>query len=602
MVESGSHWLLFRKTEMGEIDPRDFETAWLQAAVQAIPDSFILVDEAGNYLKIVGGTDGALESLPTRVVGKNVRDVFDEQRADDILSFLHSVVTSDRPIVYNVSVPSSAGPHQYESRGMKTDLTINGLRVAVVVARDITRQVQDEKNIHDLSLYDKLTSLPNRRLFFDRLLHAEISCVKSRQYGAVILVDLDGLGRINESAGYSAGDEIIRLTAERLSRVSEDLTVARLGGDEFVVLLEQITSEQNVAASICEKQAERILSIFDSPFGVGSEFYFIGACVGISLFKESKATDEIMKQASTAMRSAKSVGQNAIRFFDPNLQSIVSERVKMEQELHLAINRDELCIHYQPQFDADGRIVGLEALLRWRHPQRGLLTPDVFLSAADSAGLFLQIEKWVTKSVCKQLAEWGKRAYMRDVRVSVNVSGVELYNSDFSGELIVELGRVGANPRMLTIELVESILLADVSKARHHMTRLRNEGVNFTLDDFGTGYSSLSYIQKFDLDAVKIDKSFVSGLPYDKSSVAIIRSIVALAENFNFRIVAEGVETNEQRVSLQRLGCTHFQGFLCCGALAPDDVEILVIKKNQTKIFGPNHSHLSFNQVESSFQ
>ena len=571
-------------------DSQEFERAWLQAAVKAIPDSLILVDEDGNYLKVAGGDQVLRKSLPNRVEGKNVRDVFDAQAADRIVAWLGKVVESTEPQTHAFSFPVEGRSLQYESRGMPTDLVVNGKRVAVVVGRDVSRQVEDERSIRSLSLYDRMTGLPNRRLFFDRLRHAEFAGARDGEFSAVLIVDLDGLGRINELSGHSVGDELIRLTGLRLRDIfDEGVTVARLGGDEFAILLEGLSASKDAAAARAEKFAERIIGGFALPYdisGVDSgalprsamagRHVFIGGCVGITLFNAPHGVNEIMMQASSAVRSAKQVSQNAIRFFDPDWQKLIGCRVKMEQELHKSFANHELKLLYQPKFDKNDHIFGVEALLRWEHPTYGTLSPDVFKDAAEYAGLFLQIEKWVARSVCEQLASWGDDHVMSDIAVSLNVSTAELYNDDFAGELISILNDTGADPKKLTIELVESMLLSDIEAARAHMRRLRDVGVKFALDDFGTGYSSLSYMQQLAIDEVKIDKTFVDGLPNDKGSLAIIRAIIALGKTFDFAITAEGVESEDQRAVLLDVGCQHFQGFLCSEALDPANLRMLV--------------------------
>ena len=429
---------------------------------------------------------------------------------------------------------------------------------------DITERKAAEENIKHLAYYDPLTGLPNRRLLMDWLQKALAASARAGRHGALLIIDLDNFKTLNDSLGHDVGDLLLQQIAQRLEPgVREGDTVARLGGDEFVVVLENLSEQPLEAASQVETIGEKILDILSQPYKLAGYDYRTTASIGATLFiGQQSSIEELLKQADIAMYQAKKVGRNNLRFFDPQMQETINWRVSLESELRIALEQQQFQLHYQIQVDSSRRPFGAEALLRWHHPERGLVLPAQFIPLAEESGLILPIGQWVLATVCAQLKAWEQDGLTRDLSLAVNVSAQEFLQAEFVAQVQTCIQRHGINPKRLTLELTESLLLENMEDSISTMNALNEIGVQFSLDDFGTGYSSLQYLKQLPLDQLKIDQSFVRYITVDHSDKEIVRTIIAIAKSFNLDVIAEGVETEEQRQLLMGSGCTCHQGFL----------------------------------------
>ena len=443
---------------------------------------------------------------------------------------------------------------------------------------DITQSKASEEEIHALVYYDHLTGLANRRLLIERLRQALAHSNRDAWFGALMFIDLDDFKNINDLLGHHAGDELLTQAAARLSTaVREADTVARFGGDEFVVLVEQLPSDSVAAAAAARRLAEKLAEKMGSPYTISNQRHFCTASIGIAMFTDEVQTvEELMQSADLSMYEAKRQGKNQIRFFDPVMQQKVSERLQLEADLREALAQDQFDLHYQAQCDGDGRIEGVEVLARWQHPRRGSVPPGVFIPAAERSGYMPTLGRRLLEKACIQLGRWAGDPRFAALRLSLNVSAGQLYEPDFVAETRALLERTGYPADRLVFELTETMLISDMEAAIQTMEALRNMGIRFSIDDFGTGYSSLAYLQRLPLDELKIDRSFIHHLPDDASSLAIVRTIVALARTLGLRLIAEGVEAAPQRDSLAHEGCTSFQGYMFYRPVSIDAFEAAV--------------------------
>jgi diguanylate cyclase (GGDEF)-like protein/PAS domain S-box-containing protein len=445
----------------------------------------------------------------------------------------------------------------------------------VVSMTDITARKAAEDEIRSLAFYDPLTGLPNRRLLMDRLGHAMASAARHRKLGALLFVDLDHFKTINDTLGHDKGDLLLAQVAARLRGCIRGVdTVARLGGDEFVVLLEDLSKSSLEAASQAEAVGEKIVAALNQPYEIAGYTHHSSPSIGITVLGEHpEAIEEPLKRADVAMYQAKAAGRNTLRFFDPETQVAVAARAEMEAALREAVQAQQFTVHYQAQVNATGTTVGAEALVRWIHPQHGMVSPATFIPLAEETGVILPLGRWVLETACTQLQRWAAEPRMAHLTLSVNVSAREFLDRNFSAQVLQTLERTGANPLMLKLELTESLLLANVEDVITKMNALKDVGIGFSLDDFGTGYSSLSYLKRLPLNQLKIDQSFVRDILDDPNDAAIAKMVVALADSMGLNVIAEGVETREQRDLLAQLGCLSYQGYLFSKPLPLDAFE-----------------------------
>ncbi len=465
-------------------------------------------------------------------------------------------------------------------------LTITAVRDAagkvinyVGIFQDITERKSAEEKIRNLAFYDALTQLPNRRLLLDRLRQALASGSRNQRHGALLFVDLDNFKLLNDTQGHDIGDLLLTNVARRLQDcVREGDSVARLGGDEFVVMLENLDESPTEAANQAEMVAVKIHELLNQPYELGPVDHHSTPSIGVALFRDkSDAVDDLLKRADLAMYQAKASGRNTIRFFDPAMQAAVEARSALEAEMRHAILRGDFILHYQPQVRADGRITGVEALVRWRHPERGLILPHAFIALAEETGLIVPIGQQVLQQACEQLKAWSEQSAGAHLSMSVNVSARQFLHPDFVDMVLTTLDAAGIGAGSLMLEITESLLLENVDEAVTRMNTLKAHGLRFSIDDFGTGYSSLAYLKRLPLDELKIDRTFVADIEHDDNAAAICAAFISLANILGLQVVAEGVETEGQHHMLSRAHrCDTLQGYLFGKPMPAEAIDALL--------------------------
>jgi diguanylate cyclase (GGDEF)-like protein len=440
--------------------------------------------------------------------------------------------------------------------------------------RALQRLVKAHEEIRNLAFYDPLTGLPNRRQLLERLTNILSGNLRGARLRALLLVDLDDFKTLNDTLGHQTGDLLLQEVAQRLSTlIREADTVARLGSDEFVLILKELSEQPQVAATQAESIAEKILFLIGQPYMLAGRECLSTSSIGIALFGDrQESANEVLQQTDIALHQAKKVGRGNVRFFAPVLQVAVNARATLEEELRQAIKNNQFVLYYQPQVDR-GLVAGAEALIRWQHPQRGLLLPGEFISQAEETGLILPLGDWVLEAVCRQIAEWTQRKKMASISIAANISARQFRQPNFVARVLSVLRSSGASSSNLKLELTESMMVDNIEEVIAKMTELKAHGLRFSLDDFGTGYSSLSYLKRLPLEQLKIDRAFVRDILTDASSGAIAQTVISLSRALKLSVLAEGVETEEQRDYLIGLGCQAFQGYLFSRPLPAADFE-----------------------------
>jgi diguanylate cyclase (GGDEF)-like protein/PAS domain S-box-containing protein len=448
---------------------------------------------------------------------------------------------------------------------------------------DITKSKQAEREIKALAYYDPLTQLPNRRLMIDRINHAMAANTRSENNGALLFLDLDYFKTLNDTLGHDMGDILLQQVAIRLtSCIRENDTISRFGGDEFVVLLEDLSVLTIEAATQAEDIANKFLNAINQPFQLNSHNYTTSTSIGITLFNgHNSRVDELLKQADIAMYQAKNDGRNTIRFFNPQMQKNITAHAKLESELKQAIEQQQFQLYYQIQVDSYLNPIGCEALLRWIHPERGVIPPLDFILLAEQNGSIHAIGRWVIDAACSQLKLWQQDTLTCNLTLSVNVSAKQFHQPDFISQITTAVQRHNINPALLKLELTESLLLSDIEDTITKMKTLAEMNIQFSLDDFGTGYSSLQYLKKLPLYQLKIDKSFIDNIVVDSDDQSIVKTIIVMAHSLGFHVIAEGVETQAQQQLLLSQGCTHYQGYLYSKPVPVEEFEAFLRQLHQ---------------------
>ncbi len=434
---------------------------------------------------------------------------------------------------------------------------------------------RNEARINELAFYDQLTGLANRPLLTERIRLAVAGGMHSNQYNALLFIDLDSFKTINDTLGHDHGDALLQQVGKRLQAIvqAED-TVARFGGDEFVLLLQGISDSRDEAVKKVAFISRKVLSSVRAPIVINGVTCHCTASVGVALFgSQGITTEELLKQADLAMYQAKDAGRNTVRFFDPQMQMVVLERIALERELEDAIGLEQFVVHYQPQVNEANQVVGAEALIRWQHPTRGLIGPAEFIPQAEENGMIVRIGNWVLRQACAQLANWAEQPEFCGLSLAVNVSVRQFRESGFVRDVIAVVRQNGIDPSLLKLEITESQLALNMEEIISTMVELGNLGIRFSLDDFGKGYSSMTYLKLLPLDQLKIDGSFIRDLLTDSNDAAIAGTIIALSQSLGFTTVAECVESREQYNALLDMGCKTFQGYLFSPALSANDFE-----------------------------
>ena len=445
----------------------------------------------------------------------------------------------------------------------------------VITFHDVTDLRRANEEIEHLAFYDPLTGLPNRRLLLDRLGQALVLSQRSGKVGALLFLDLDHFKDLNDTLGHEVGDELLQEVAQRLlANVRVADTVARLGGDEFVVMLSELSTSTQEAAAMAQRIGEKILRGLSEPYLLRGHSHQGAVSIGATLFGASaQSAIELLRQADIAMYQVKARRGNALCFFDPKMQTAINDRAQLETDLRQALITQQLVLHFQPQASLQGEVVGAECLLRWQHPQRGMVPPGQFIAVAEESDLILHIGQWVLHSACTQLARWQEQPQWAHLQLSVNVSARQFRQSDFVHQVIETLQVTGARAHLLTLELTESLVLDNVEDAIDKMHQLRTKGVRFSVDDFGTGYSSLAYLTRLPLHQLKIDQSFVRNLGSRPSDDVIVQTIIGMGRNLDLEVIAEGVETEAQKAILAGHGCDLYQGYLLARPMPVADFE-----------------------------
>ncbi|TVT58031.1 MAG: EAL domain-containing protein [Sedimenticola thiotaurini] len=488
---------------------------------------------------------------------------------------------------HNQSLVESLGSEVVQRKAIQEELELHKLHLEHQVAlrteeltrsnenlqKEIQIRTQAEKNLQHLAHHDTLTNLPNRLLLDARLDHAIKRAHRNKSKLAVLFLDLDNFKHINDSLGHSAGDQLLQKVTERLSDATrEDDTIARLGGDEFVVLMEAVKDTTDI---IC--LAQKILDHINKPFEVNGESIFTGCSIGISLYPtdgDSPAT--LLRNADAAMYRTKDEGRNSYNFYTQEMTATAYDRIILEGSLRRAIEHDELTVYYQPQkLLSEGRIVGLEALVRWIHPELGVLPPGRFLPVAEATGLIVPLGEWVLRHACLQMVKWKKAGLPIDV-IAVNLAGKQIRRRDLVMIIKQTLQETGCKPEWLELEVTEGFIMSETQDSISALNQLRELGIQLAIDDFGTGYSSLSYLKKLPIDRLKIDRSFVQDLETDSDDAAIVRAIVSLGKSLQLQITAEGIETPFQEAFLADLGCELGQGYLYSQPVPCEQIEALI--------------------------
>jgi diguanylate cyclase (GGDEF)-like protein/PAS domain S-box-containing protein len=538
----------------------------LQAILNNMVDGVITISEYGAIESFNKAASSMFGYAEAEVLGKNLAMLMPEPHRSGHDGYLqHYRETGEARVV---GIAREVQGQRRDGTMFPISLSVSrvvrkGKPTFVGLVRDITQRRQDEEEIRRLAFYDPLTALPNRRLLMDRLKQALVTSERTGQHGALMFLDLDHFKQLNDNLGHVIGDELLMQVAQRIRAcVREGDSVARFGGDEFVVLLEALSLHAGEAATQAESVAKIVVAL-GKPYFLREHRCSSTPSVGIVIFleDEEETRDELIKKADAAMYQAKAAGRNTVRFFDPVMQAAAASRSAMENDIRNGIANGEFLLHYQVQVDNTGRTLGVEALVRWKHPQRGLVSPAQFIPLAEESGLILPLGQWVLQVACKQLVQWAHHPVSAQWTIAVNVSALQFAQADFVHQLFATLDETGANPHLLKLELTESMLVHDVDDIIVKMTAVKARGPSFSLDDFGTGYSSLSYLKLLPLDQLKIDQSFVQDLHSDANATSIARTVVALGHNLGLRVIAEGVETAAQRDALHSFGCDAYQGY-----------------------------------------
>lgn len=537
------------------------------AFTQVMPDLVLILSEQGEYVDVYGSSEDLLYSTMKEMKGHNVNDILPSKDAQPIMAVIEKTLATNEIQVFEYELDVKKGNIVFEGRTAPVEhyqSETSSSRHVLWVARDITQRKLAEKEIESLAYYDPLTKLPNRRTLNERLDIVVEKIKRSGETGALLFLDIDDFKRLNDSLGHSSGDELLVEVARRLGAViRKSDTLARLGGDEFVVLLEYIGDDSEQANIESSTVAQKIHDLFDEKFKVGSLRFQISCSIGICLIEGTGITaNNILKFADTAMYRSKSKGGNSYSFYDPELQTLLDRKIELETEILKALENREFCAYFQPQVNIAGKVIGAEALIRWIHPDKGVITPCEFIPLAEQFGLIQRLQNIVLIDICRLLNKLGSDLNGEDFKVSINISSSQFKSSQLKSELLNIVHDYNVTPTQITLEITESMLAHDVEHTVQQMNELKSEGFTFSIDDFGTGYSCLAYLHAYPVKELKIDKSFIDRISDGESGLSIVKTIINLANNLGIGIVAEGVETKEQFNILERCNIDSIQGYL----------------------------------------
>lgn len=557
----------------------------MHAVFQAIPDQLFHLDSDGRVVSYRLGLSSHYYLKQDRLINQYLKDVTDIEVAEKFDVSIKQVLEQRSSKHFEFVIVHERKVYYYEVRMMPLKH-----QAVIALVRDITERKLSEEQIAFLAYHDSLTELPNNRLFKERLQHGISQAERHNKMLAVMFLDLDRFKLINDTIGHSAGDELLKVTSNRLLEAvrktdsvalnvaGSNNSVARLGGDEFTILLEDVVNLQAVVHI-----AERIIESVSMPMMLERQEVHISTSIGIAVYPDDgEQADEILRHADAAMYHAKSQGRNNFQFYTESMNKSSVELLALENNLHKAIENNQLCLYYQPQVSVvSGQLVGMEALIRWRHPEKGFISPGTFIPVAEETGMIMRIGAWVIREACEQGVRWLREGH-RLHKISVNLSARQLKDEGLPNQIENILKETGMPANKLGIELTESAIILDPELALVRLQKIKQLGVSLSLDDFGTGYSSLSYLKRFPIDTLKIDQAFVRDVKIDHEDAALVKAIIAMAHGLGMDVIAEGVEMQEQLEFLGANACDTIQGFLFSRPLPAQEMEEMMSKRTGT--------------------
>ena len=543
----------------------------LSTTLGSISEAFVTLDVTGRFTYLNHESERLLQRKGSDLLGSEIWTVLGDTVNEHLRWHIEQALSTNRRVEFE---------DFYAGLGKWLELRVHPFAEGLAVYfRDVTERKVAEKKIHHLAFYDPLTELPNRQLLLDSLTQALADSAITAEFGALMFIDLDNFKVLNDTLGHPKGDLLLQKVAARLKAcVRKTDTVARLGGDEFVVMLQNLGGEAEAAARKAQVVADKVLVTLREPHDLAGHQHYSTGSIGVTPFNARQQADvsDLLKQADLAMYHAKNLGRNTVCFFDPAMQAIISASAALGADLRTGLREQQFVLHYQPQVDAQRRMVGVEALLRWQHPQRGVVNPSEFIPVAEETGLIVPLGHWVLEQACLQLALWSQSAKTAGLSMAVNVSVRQFRDPDFVDAVMALIKQTGIRPQKLKLELTESLLADRMEVTLAKMGTLKALGVTLALDDFGMGYSSLSYLNRLPLNQLKIDKSFVADVSSDPRDAAISRAIIFLAQSMGLEVMAEGVETEAQMQFLAAHGCGFFQGFLFSPPLPMAELDLFM--------------------------
>lgn len=546
-----------------------------RAMIDAMPALIFQLSHDGIFLDYKPYSANDLYALSEQqIINYHVKDLLPPDVAELTCFFIERALITGQMQQYEYQLPFPDGLRTYESR-----LVVSGQNELLAIVRDMTKHRQAEEKIRYQTDYDLLTGLPNRFLFRKCLGQALAHAQEYRQKVGVFMLDLDRFKVINDTLGHSVGDQLLQRTARRLSKsLRERDTVAHLNGDEFGFIIKSLDSEQEAL-----KVAQRILNLLSPAFDIEGHELFITPSIGISFYPaDGNDTETLIKNAEVAMYQMKEQGRNGYRLYANVMHATNFEQLYLENSMRQALEREEFMLYYQPLLDlATWQIVGCEALLRWKHPTRGMIPPNLWIPLAEETGLILPIGEWVLRTACQQNKAW-QEAGAPTIRVAVNLSARQFQEQNLVEQITSIITESGLSPTLLELEITENIMMQDIERSEKHLCDLKKLGIHFSIDDFGTGYSSLNYLKRFSVDSLKIDRSFVSDVPQDRNDMAIVKAVISLAHNLNLSVIAEGVENEEQLAFLRTHDCDKMQGYFFSRPIPPDEF-LALLKSHDSK-------------------
>lgn len=568
-----NRWMLFDLTESHhEVSRKN-----IAAAVFAAPTATFITDKNGTIQEVNEAFTSITGYSAAEAIGQTPRLLNSGRHDKSFYAVMWNSVKINGRWQGEIWNRRKNGEIYVERLSISTVLDVTGDVTNYVGSfTDITSAKNAQDQLRHMAYYDALTQLPNRRLLLDRLNQAISSSRRGHFFNAILYVDLDHFKVVNDTSGHEAGDMVLNEVAQRLRHAVRNTdTVARLSGDEFAILLEGLDSDPLESAARARNLGEQVLALLAQTYKVGQAEFHCTASIGIEVFQDARSASELLQHADLAMYTSKKSGKNTLRFFDQVMQAALNVRVNLYTELFDALEQKQFKLYFQAQVDIDQKIVGAEVLLRWDHPRQGLVPPSEFIPLAEETGLILPIGNWVLKTACAQLKAWESHPSARALQVAVNVSPRQFRQDDFVAQLTKLVSASAIDPKLLKLEITESMVL-DLEDTFCKMEALQKIGVNFSMDDFGTGFSSLSVLTRLPIQQLKIDQSFVRNIGVKDTDSVIIGTIVAMAHSLGFEVIAEGVETDSQRVFLEKSGCRHFQGYLFSKPVPIEEFEKLL--------------------------